>query len=197
MHGGKAGRRASVGTYTGGFAVLGERYIQLKQNRDKLYDLDQVPALLLHVAERSVERAKELDTPELRAQGIALFEDFERNAQSDPDAASAALRKLGALLRRGSEEDSALQQAVRDAKAYQREAVRVCKLWLDRQSVLTQDQVDGLMAGIATVVADASPTASIAERILGAMDLAFVAASSRKARGQAIAARSGIPHLPG
>ena len=178
-HGGLAGAKPKPGAATDTFLALGEQYVKAKESPG-LLDLERPLAVLDMAAQRMIERLEERDTPDFRRRARDLFNEAQDLSKTDP-AASAALNKLGALLKRGASEDVAFKDVQKVVSQFARRLEEVWKIKLARSQVVNQQDLVGLLTRIATWITEVAPE-EVADQMLRKLDEELVVANNSMMR---------------
>lgn len=180
-HGARGGRPIVHGRYSTKLGRLREAFEAAVEDEQGLMDLRQTMALLDVAVQQAAERLGDKDTPDFRARAITLFE-RARDA-TDPDEARRFLTELGALLKRGGDEDRALERL---SVAAERLATRQEKAWgikLSAAQAVNARDLMLIMSRIVDVVVEEAP--ENATRIIERLDSEIVGSSEIRSRLEA------------
>lgn len=149
LHGSRAGRPPKHGRFSAFTGRNREAYEKWLDAVDEL-DMSDHLAAMASVAERCIERAQELDTPEFRKQALKLFQ--QARSGSDPAEQARSLNELGLLLRKGGEEDSALRATAESLDRFAKRMEAAKSLDLQEQHTVRMRDLDAMMAGIISIL---------------------------------------------
>ena len=170
LHGGTSpGAPIKNGRHSAVFKRLRAVYDQTL-NDPTLLDIRESLALLDVIVHRTIERAEQLDTPDFRSRAKELYKDFHTHMRKGDEAEAAiADAELGALLRRGSSEDSALASMVKSVKAQADTTIDVWNVRLKKAQVINERDLSAVLMKMHDVVVDNTDPATAA-KILTAME---------------------------
>ena len=158
LHGGtNPGRRPLTGRHSAVLHRLRETYERCL-NDPSIIDMREPLAVLDMVVNKMLERVEQLDTDGFRMRALGLYEE-SREAIRDGNGAEggALLEQLGALLRKGAAEDSALMKLLTSVNAQMNAIDRVWDKKLKRENVMSKDDVALLMLQVLSSVRKTSP----------------------------------------
>jgi hypothetical protein len=129
-----------------------------------LLDLRETLALLDVVVQRSAERAAASDTPEFRERALGLF--MAARGSADPEA---VMDQLGELLKRGVEDDRALEGLARSAERLARRQEKAWSIRLDAATALNARDLTAVLSRFADIVLEEVPK-DAAARVIRRID---------------------------
>jgi len=170
MHGGRArGRKPINGRHTGVFNRL-RRVYEEAMNDPTLLDIRESLALLDVIVHKAVERAEALDTPEFRQLALAAYKEVQRCIRKgEEEEARHAISELGAILKRGASEDSAMMAMLRSVQAQANTTLNVWDLRLKKAQVINERDLSIIFMRIHDVIVDNAPP-EVAKGILAALE---------------------------
>ncbi len=136
-----------------GSSTLGEAYRESVKDA-QLGDLRESVAMLDAIVKRTAARTTDLDTPDFRARAVELHGEVRASlASKDFAVAAVKLEELGALLRRGVEEDEAFEKLTSAIDVYARRAEGAWKVELAKGNAIAAADLVTVMHRIADSVA--------------------------------------------
>lgn len=177
-HGGLGGRPPESGRYSKGLGKLREAYDE-SRNDPALLDLRETLALLDIVVKKAAERAANADSPEFRSEALELYE--TARGAATPEEGAAALNALGALLRRGAEEDKALKALAETAERLSRRQEKAWQIRLDAAMAINARDLVAVLSRFADIVLEEAPK-DVAGRIVRRLDGEIMGAGATAVR---------------